>query len=72
MTGSARSWAGLALVLLLGLSACGFGRGGPSASERRAPCDSLAAQAIDADDLGDARRLAARASDCYAGLQTGR
>jgi hypothetical protein len=59
----------MVLLILLALSACGFGRSGPSESERRAPCDSLAAQAIDAEDLGDARRLAARASDCYSGLQ---
>ncbi|TVP56800.1 MAG: hypothetical protein EA351_07160 [Gemmatimonadales bacterium] len=72
MRGAGPSWAGLALILLLGLSACGFGRSGPSASEQRAPCDSLAAQAIDAEDLGEARRLAARASDCYSGLQTAR
>ena len=67
-----KAGATLALLLLLTLSACGFGRSGPSESERRAPCDSLAAQAINAEDLGDARRLAARAAECYAGLQQSR
>lgn len=58
----------LAATLLLG-SGCGVpfvGDGGPSAAQRRAECDGLAAQAIDAEELAEATRLAARASDCYA------
>lgn len=60
-------------LLVIGLPACGFfGSEAPSASEQRAPCDSLASQAINADDLGEARRLAARASTCYSELQSAR
>lgn len=59
--------AGLAVVLSTG---CGVpfvgGEDEPSAEQRRARCDGLAAQAIDAEELLDARRLAARAADCYA------
>lgn len=65
---SLSSWTLLAGVLLLG-SGCGVpfvGDEGPTAAQRRAECDGLAAQAIDAEDLAVATRLAARASDCYA------
>lgn len=63
---------GLVIGFIALLATGCFGRSsGPSESERRAPCDRLAAQAIDAEDLGDARRLAARAVECYSGLQTG-
>ncbi|MBW3536030.1 MAG: hypothetical protein KY453_12595 [Gemmatimonadetes bacterium] len=66
---SLSSWTLLAATLLLG-SGCGVpfvgGDEGPTAAQRRAECDGLAAQAIDAQDLAEATRLAARASDCYA------
>lgn len=58
------------LLVLLITAGCFMRSSGPSDSERRAPCDRLAAQAIDADDLGEARRLSARASECYSGLQS--
>jgi hypothetical protein len=61
------------LVLFLGLFVSGcFGTRGPTAGERKAQCDRLAAQAIDTESLDEARRLAARASDCYAELQAQR
>ncbi len=53
------------------LTGC-FGRGGATPAERKAQCDRLAAQAIDTESLDEARRLAARASDCYADLQAQR
>lgn len=42
---------------------------GQSQDERKAECDRIAAQAIQTSDLGEARRLAAAASDCYAAAQ---
>lgn len=56
------------LIFLIG---CGASRG-PTTAERKAQCDRLAAQAIDTESLDEARRLAARASDCYADLQAQR
>ncbi|HSM35418.1 MAG TPA: hypothetical protein VK837_03390 [Longimicrobiales bacterium] len=43
---------------------------GESDDEKKAECDRIAAQAIQTKDLGEARRLAASASDCYASVQT--
>lgn len=60
--------AALLIVLTLAAGGCstlGIG-GGDSDEARRAACDQLAAQAVDAEDIHDARRLAARATDCYA------
>jgi hypothetical protein len=52
-------------LALGGCSALGIG-GGESEEARRASCDRLAAQAVDAEDIRDARQLAAQATDCYA------
>ncbi len=49
----------------VGLSACAV----PfrtSSEERKAPCDRLSAQAIQASSLQDAKALSAQASECYA------
>lgn len=53
------------------VSACSLSRG-PTAGERKATCDRLAAQAIETESLDEARRLSAQASDCYADLQAQR
>ncbi|HEV2148504.1 MAG TPA: hypothetical protein VGR37_13965 [Longimicrobiaceae bacterium] len=56
------------LALLLGVSACSI----PfttSSEERKAPCDRLAARAIQTSSLEDAKNLAAQASGCYARAQ---
>jgi len=53
------------------LSGC-FGTRTASVADRKAQCDRLAAQAIDTESLDEARRLAARASECYADLQAQR
>ena len=53
--------------VLLALSACSIplvGRGGDKKSE----CDRMSAEAIQTQDLGKARELAAGASACYAKL----
>jgi hypothetical protein len=58
------------LALLAGLGACAI----PfttSSEERKAPCDRLAAQAIQTTSLEDAKNLAAQASECYARVQAG-
>ncbi len=55
----------LYLLIGVGLSACAV----PfrtSSEERKAPCDRLAAQAIQASSLQDAKALSAQASECYA------
>jgi hypothetical protein len=54
----------LGLTLLLTSACIPFTRG-PSTPEDRMACDRLAAQAIAALDLGEARRLAEQASNCY-------
>ncbi|TVR51325.1 MAG: hypothetical protein EA421_15910 [Gemmatimonadales bacterium] len=54
----------LGLTLFLASGCIPFTRG-PSTPEDRMVCDRLAAQAIAAVDLGEARRLAEQASDCY-------
>ncbi len=70
-TGALRPGLLLATLGLMVATACNPLSRGPSEAERRAPCDRLAAQAIDANNLDDARRLAARAADCYAELRGG-
>ncbi len=62
-----------ALLLLIGpLLGCSVPFvGGPSANERKAPCDRIAAQAIQTDDFDEARTLAAQASECYANARRG-
>ncbi len=52
-------------VMVVGLSACSV----PfrtSAEERKAPCDRLAAQAIETRSLQDAENFATQAAQCYA------
>lgn len=61
----------LVLFALFFLIGCGASRA-PTTGERKAVCDRFAAQAIDTESLDEARRLAARASDCYADLQAQR
>ncbi len=58
----------LALIALVGM-ACSlpFTK---SADERKAECDRIAAQAIQTSSLEEAKNLTARASACYAELQT--
>ena len=61
-----------AAPLLALLSGCFGGsdpESGPSPESARAQCDSFAARAIQASDLGTATSLAAQASQCYADLQ---
>lgn len=55
-------------AVALGLGACSV----PfttSGEERKAPCDRLAAQAIQTSSLEQAKNLSARASECYARAQ---
>lgn len=40
-----------------------------SKDERKAPCDRLAAQAIQTNSLADAKSLSAQAAECYAKAQ---
>ncbi len=58
----------LALLTLVGC----FGGRGPTVQQSKAHCDRFAAQAIDTESLDEARRLAARAVECYADLQAQR
>ncbi|GEM_PF-2206302 len=63
----------LILTAALGVTLSGcFGTRTASVADRKAQCDRLAAQAIDTESLDEARRLAARASECYADLQAQR
>jgi hypothetical protein len=59
------------LFSMLILTGC-FGSRGPTVEQSKANCDRHAAQAIETESLDEARRLAARASDCYAELQAQR
>lgn len=54
------------LAVLLGGCAIPFSTSG---EERKAPCDRLAAQAIQTSSLENAKNLAAQASECYARAQ---
>lgn len=61
----------MALLVALGMAGCSVPFvGGPSDDELKAPCDRLAARAIQTSSFEDAKNFAARASDCYASLQT--
>lgn len=42
-----------------------------SSEERKAPCDRIAARAIQTSSLEEAKNLAAEASECYALAQQG-
>lgn len=60
----------LTVLALLGLSACAV----PfttSTQEKKAPCDRIAARAIQTASLEEAKNLAAQASECYAHAQSG-
>ena len=61
----------LATTLALGTLACSSLPlvGGDSDDERKARCDRIAAQAIQTKDVGEARRLAASAADCYGAIR---
>lgn len=59
----------LAFLSVLFIVGCSVPFRGPSTADRKAECDQFAAQAINTQSLDEARRLAARASDCYAALQ---
>lgn len=54
--------------LALGACSLPFTR---STEDRKAPCDRIAAQAIQTSSLEEAKNLAAQASECYARAQTG-
>lgn len=57
-----------AACLALGACSLPFTR---STEDRKAPCDRIAAQAIQTSSLEEAKNLAAQASECYARAQTG-
>ena len=57
-----------AVTLLSGCASLPFG--GKSGDERKADCDRVAAQAIQTASAEEAKTLAARASECYAALQS--
>lgn len=60
-----------ALLALVTLSACSsLPFGGKSSDERKAACDRIAAQAIQTGSAEEAKNLSARASECYAALQS--
>ena len=54
------------------LAACSvpFVSRGESDEERKAPCDRIAARAIQTGNLEQAKNLAAQASECYARAQS--
>lgn len=58
-------------LLLLAASACSVPFSGPTSEERKAPCDRIAARAIQSNSLEEAKNLAAQASECYAQAQSG-
>lgn len=63
----------LVLMAALGVTLSGcFGTRTASVADRKAQCDRMAAQAIETESLDEARRLSARASECYADLQAQR
>lgn len=51
------------------LGACSLPFTGGSSDGDKAPCDRIAAQAIQTSDLENAKNLAAQASECYAAVQ---
>lgn len=65
-----------ALLITLLLPACSLFEGGeepapPSPERTKSECDQAAARAIETDDISEARRLAARATECYAAIEGG-
>lgn len=63
--------AATALLAVTFLSACAsLPFGGKSGDERKAECDRISAQAIQTTSAEEAKTLAARASECYAALQS--
>jgi uncharacterized protein YceK len=62
-----------AIVVILavtGISGCAVPFSGPSNDERKAPCDRLAARAIQTGSFEEAKNLSAQASECYARAQS--
>lgn len=63
------------LLLAGALSACGVFNGeddpqpAPEPFLTKAECDQFSAQAIETEEVTDARRLAARAAECYAAVE---
>lgn len=56
-------------LVVVGLSACSIPFRS-SSSEKKAPCDQIAARAIQTSSLDEAKTLAAQASECYAHATT--
>ena len=61
----------LTLFTILAGSGCASRAASPTVQQRKAPCDQLAARAIQTDSLELAKNLAAEASECYSLAQTG-
>lgn len=60
----------LAALAVLLLSGCSLLPGGDDEPRNpKSQCDEYASQAVQTDDLQEAKNLAARASECYARLQ---
>lgn len=61
------------LLVALLLPACSVFDGGepapPTPERMKSDCDQLAARAIETDDVAEARRLAAGATECYAAIE---
>lgn len=62
------------LLVALLLPACSVFDGGegpapPTPERMKSECDQLAARAIETDDVAEARRLAAGATECYAAIE---
>lgn len=60
----------LILTVVFAMSGCASRAVTPSAEQRKAPCDQLAARAIQSESLEVAKNLAAEASECYSLAQT--
>ena len=58
----------VAITFVSGCASLPFG--GKSSDERKAECDRVSAQAIQTSSAEEAKNLAARASECYAALQS--
>lgn len=62
------------LLVALLLPACSVFDGGeepapPTSQRMKSDCDQLVARAIETHDVGEARRLAGQAAECYAALE---
>ncbi len=56
-------------LAVLFVSACSVPFIGSDTDEEKAECDRIAAQAIQTEDVEDAKNFSARASECYALIQ---